>query len=148
MPSDLKFDLKYRVPTHIMFQALTVPEQITRYTQCKAEFSKEENGTFNFYDGFITGTNIQIIENSKLVQKWKFNNLPSEMDVTINIKEKKGQESQVFIIVKNIPEKDNQKSNVDVKSIESGFRRQIFEKISNYMGYPMNMEDTDSDESD
>ena len=148
MPSDLKFDIKYRVPTHILFQALTIPEQITRYTQCKAEFSKEENGAFNFYDGFITGTNTQIIENSKLVQKWKFTNLPSEMDVTVNIKEKPMQECQVFVIVKNIPEKDNLKSNVDVKSIEKGFRAQIFEKIQNYMGYPMNNDSSSSEESD
>lgn len=148
MPSDLKFDLKFRVPTRIMFQALTNPIEISKYTQCKAEFSKEENGAFNFYDGFITGTNTQIIENSKLVQKWKFSNLPSEMDVTINLKEKPGQESHIFVICKNIPEKDNMKTNVDVKNIEKGFRTQIFEKIQNYMGYPMNNDESSSDESD
>ena len=148
MPSDLKFDLKYRVPTHILFAALTIPEQITRYTQCKAEFSKEENGAFNFYDGFITGTNTKITENSQLVQKWKFNNLPSEMDVTINLKERPNQECQVFVIVKNIPEKDNQNGTVDKKNIENGFLGQIFHKISNYMGYPMNNEESSSDESD
>jgi activator of HSP90 ATPase len=130
-----------------MFNALTNPQEITRYTQCKAEFSKEENGTFVFYDGFIKGTNIQIIENSKLVQKWKFSNLPSEIDVTINLKEKPGQECHVFVIVKNIPEKDNMNSSVDLNNIEKGFRTQIFEKIQTFMGYPMN-NDSSSEESD
>lgn len=147
MPSDLKFNIKYRVPTYIMFNALTNSQEISRYTQCKAEFSKEENGTFNFYDGFIKGTNVQITENSKLVQKWKFSNLPSEVDVTINFKEKPGQECQIFVIVKNIPEKDNMNSSVDLNNIEKGFRSQIFEKIQTFMGYPMN-NDSSSEESD
>lgn len=147
MPLDLKFDLKFRVPPRIMYQALTNPSEISRYTQSKAEFIKEQGGVFNFYDGNITGTNIELIENSKLIQKWKFPNLPSEIDVTINLKEMKGQESHIFIIVKNIPEKDNLKSSVDVKNIEQGFRQQIFEKIKTFMGYPIN-NDESSDESD
>jgi activator of HSP90 ATPase len=147
MPLDLKFDIKFRVPPRIMFHALTNPMEISKYTQSKAEFSKEENGTFNFYDGSITGTNIQIIENSKLVQKWKFPNLPNEVDVTVNLNEKPGQECHVYIIVKNIPEKDNLNSSVDVKNIEKGFRQQIFEKIKNFMGYPIN-NDSSSEESD
>ena len=41
MPLDFKFDIKFRVPSRIMFQALTCPLEISKYTQSKAEFSKE-----------------------------------------------------------------------------------------------------------
>ncbi len=148
MPSELKFNIKYRVPTNIIYETLTNPMEIMKFTQCKADFVKEVNGTFNFYDGFITGSNIELVENKKLVQKWKFSNLPSSIDVTMNLKEKPGKESLIQISVKNIPERDNLNSSVDLKSIERGFRTQIFEKIQNYLGYPMNNDASSESESD
>ena len=36
---------------------------------------------------------------------------------------------------------------VDIKAIEKGFRGQIFEKIQNWLGYPMN-NDASSDSED
>ncbi len=148
MPSEVKFDIKYRVPTNIIYETLTNPIEIIKFTQCKAEFVKEVNGTFNFYEGFITGSNVELIENKKLAQKWKFSNLPTNVDVTMNFKEKPGKESLIQIIVKNIPERDILNSSVDLKSIEKGFRTQIFEKIQNYLGYPMNNDVSSDSESD
>jgi len=148
MPSDLKFNLKFRVPTHIIYETLTNPMEIMKFTQCKAEFVKEVNGTFNFYEGFITGSNVELVENIKLVQKWKFSNLPDNIDVTMNFKEKPGQECLIQITVKNIPERDNLNSFVDLKSIERGIRTQIFEKIQNWLGYPMNNDESSESEDD
>jgi len=148
MPSELKFNIKFRVPTNIIYETLTNSMEIMKFTQCKAEFTKEVNGTFNFYDGFITGSNIELVENKKLVQKWKFSNLPNSIDVTMNFREKPGQESLIQISVKNIPERDNLNSFVDLKSIERGFRTQIFEKIQNWLGYPINNDASSDSESD
>jgi len=147
MPSELKFNIKFRVPTNIIFETLTNPSEIMKFTQCKAEFLKEKDGNFNFYDGFITGSNVELVENLKLVQKWKFSNLPSSIDVTMNFKENSGKESLILIVVKNIPERDNLNAFVDLSSIERGFRTQIFEKIQNWLGYPMN-NDASSDSED
>lgn len=145
MPSELKFNIKYRVPANIIYDTLTNQIEMIKFTQCKAEFQKIENGNFVLYDGFITGTNIELVENNKLVQKWKFSNLGNSLDVTMLFKEKAGKESLIQVSVKNIPERDNSNSTVDVKSIEKGFRSQIFEKIQNYLGYPMNNDESDSD---
>ena len=120
MPSEIKFNLQFRVPSNIIYETLTNPIEIMKFTQCKAEFLKSENGTFVFYDGYITGTNIELLDNKKLVQKWKFSNLGSSLDVTTHLKEKPGNECLIQIVVKNIPERDNSNIFVDVKSIEKG----------------------------
>ena len=36
-----------------------------------AEISREAGGKFNIYDGYITGKNIKLIENKKIVQEWR-----------------------------------------------------------------------------
>ncbi|MGZ3900348.1 MAG: SRPBCC domain-containing protein [Bacteroidia bacterium] len=37
----------------------------------KAEISASEGGKFTAYDGYITGTNIEIFPHKKIIQKWR-----------------------------------------------------------------------------
>ena len=62
MPNDYKFQVIYRVPVNLMFETLTNPTEITKFTQCPAVFEKKQGGSFNLYDGTITGTNEEIID--------------------------------------------------------------------------------------
>ena len=145
MPTELKFNIKYRVPVRIIYDALTNPTEITRFTQSVAKFDKSEGGAFSFYDGFITGVNEKLEENKKIVQKWKFNNWKDQADLTLTFKEKEGDECLVSVSLKNIPERDTFNQFVDLPNLEQGFRGQIFEKISKFLGYPMK-NDVESDD--
>ncbi len=146
MPNELKFNVKYRVPARIIYETLTNPMEITKLTQCPAKFENSVNGEFNFYDGFITGVNMELEQNKKTVQKWKFNNWKDYGICTMTFKEKPGNECMIVVNFKEIPERDNFNQTVDLEVIEKGFRMQIFQKIQNFLGYPMNNdEDSDSD---
>src|SRR4051812_45686086 len=72
MPNDLKFDVVFRVPTYIMYETLTNPTELTKFTQSQAKFDKTIGGEFDLYNGYITGTNEELSENKKIVQKCKF----------------------------------------------------------------------------
>jgi len=132
MPNELKFNVRFRVPVRIIFEALTNPEQITRFTQCVAKFENSKSGEFNFYDGFITGINEELNENKKIVQKWKFNNWNNYGVLTMTFKEKEGNESLIVVHLKDIPERDIYNQTVDLQIIEKGFHTQIFQKISQF----------------
>lgn len=145
MVNELKFNIKYRVPVKIIYEALTNPIEISRFTQVPAKFDKSEGGAFNIYDGYITGTNVKLEENKKIVQKWKFNNWKDYADLTLTFKEKEGNESLIMFNLQNIPERDSFGTFVDLPVLEKGFRAQIFQKINDFLGYPLN---NDQDESD
>lgn len=146
MPVELKFNVKYRVPPRIIYEALTDPSIISKYTQSTATFDKSQGGAFSFYDGFITGVNEEIIENKKIVQKYKFSSWTENCDLTMTIKEKAGDECLIVVHLKNVPERDANKQTVDLKTLEAGFRSQIFQKISNFLGYPQNNDKSDSED--
>jgi activator of HSP90 ATPase len=146
MPYDLKFNVMYRVPVYLMFETLTNPAEITKFTQAPAKFEKE--GDFNIYDGYITGTNVEIIENKKIVQKWKFNNWKDASELIWTFKEVNGNECQINVHFKNVPERDSFNNIVDLKEIEIGFRNSIFKKISDWLGYPQNKDKNDSSDDD
>ena len=128
-----------------MYRTLTDPFEITKFTQSVAKFDNRQGGEFNFYDGFITGVNEEMVENKKIVQKWKFNNWKEPGDLTLTFKEKPGNECLIVVHLKNIPERDLYNQTVDLPILEKGFRSQIFQKISEWLGYPMN-NDEESDE--
>jgi activator of HSP90 ATPase len=145
MPNELRFNIKYRVPVRIIYETLTNPIEITKFTQSPCKFDNSKGGEFVLYDGFITGFNEELDLNKKIVQKWKFNNWKDFADLTLNFKERDGNESLIMVYLKQIPERDNSGQTVDLPILEKGFRTQIFEKISNWLGYPLN-NDKDSDE--
>ena len=148
MPNDYKFQVIYRVPVKLMFETLTNPSEITKFTQCPAKFDKNQGGTFNFYDGTITGTNEEIVENKKIVQNWKFSSWKESCNITWNFKEKDGNECLITLNLKNIPERDSYNNIVDLKELEKGFRSSIFKKISDWLGYPQNLDKKDEYDED
>lgn len=149
MPNELKFNIKYRVPVKIIYHTLTDPIEITKLTQCVAKFEKNVGGTFDLYNGFITGVNQELVENKKIVQKWKFNNWKDFGEITLTFKEKEGNECLIAVYLKNIPERDIYNQIIDLNILENGFRSQIFQKINDWLGYPINNDkDESSDEED
>ena len=148
MPNELRFIVKYRVPVKIIYSALTTENEITKFTQTKAVFENTIGGNFNIYDGFITGTNEELNENKKIVQKWKFNNWKDYSDLTLTFKDAPGSESVINVCLKNVPERDKFGTIVDLKILENGFRAQIFKKISDFLGYPQNNDKSDSEDDE
>jgi activator of HSP90 ATPase len=146
MPSELKFNIRYRVPVRIIYETLTNPSELTKFTHSLAKFDKTPGTEFILYDGFISGVNETLEENKKIVQKWKFNNWKDYADLTMTFKEKEGNECVIIVHLKNIPERDSYNQFVDLPNLEKGFKSQIFEKISQWLGYPMNKDQDESDD--
>jgi activator of HSP90 ATPase len=146
MPTELRMNIKYRVPVRIIYDTLTNIDELIKFTQSPTKFDKSSGGIFSLYDGFITGTNEKLEENKKIVQKWKFNNWKDFADLTLTFKEKDGNECLIQLLLQNIPERDSFNQTVDLPNLEQGFKSQIFEKISKWLGYPMNNDQDDSDE--
>jgi activator of HSP90 ATPase len=131
-----------------MYETLTNPTEITKFTQGTAKFEKSVGGSFDIYNGYITGTNEELVENKKIVQKWKFSNWKDACEAITTFKERPGNECYIQVHFKGIPERDTSGNIVDLKELEKGFRSSIFEKIRDWLGYPINNdkeEDSDSD---
>lgn len=88
-----------------VFSALTNPFTIELWTGYKAVMDDKAGTEFSLWDGNITGNNIEVIENEKLVQEWYFGDQKEQSVVTIKLfKDKKG--TQVELRHTNIPDDD------------------------------------------
>ncbi|MFC2152262.1 SRPBCC domain-containing protein [Bacteroidota bacterium] len=88
-----------------VFTALTNPFTIELWSGYPAIMDSNINTVFSLWDGDITGMNLEIIENKKIVQEWFFGEQTEKSIVTMNLFEnKKG--TQVELIHTNIPDDD------------------------------------------
>lgn len=88
-----------------VFAALTNAFTIELWTGYKAIMNDQPGTEFSLWDGDITGRNLEVIKDKKLVQEWYFGDQEDKSVVTIKLFEnKKG--TQVELIHTNIPDED------------------------------------------
>ena len=88
-----------------VFYALTNPFTIELWSGYPATMNTEEGTEFSLWEGDITGKNLEIITNKKIVQEWYFGDQLEKSIATIKIFEnKKG--TQLEVIHENIPDED------------------------------------------
>ncbi|MBU8893088.1 MAG: SRPBCC domain-containing protein [Bacteroidales bacterium] len=88
-----------------VYASLTNPFTIELWSGYPAVMDENSGTEFSLWEGDITGKNIDIIKNKKIVQEWYFGEQPEQSIVTINLFEnKKG--TQVELNHKNIPDED------------------------------------------
>ena len=69
---DYKAYFQIKAEAQDVFTALTNPFTIELWSGEKAVMTTKVGEEFSLWDGDITGKNIEIIENEKLVQQWYF----------------------------------------------------------------------------
>ena len=97
-----------------VFSAITNPFTIELWSGYPASMSPEENSDFAIFGGDITGKNLQVIKNRKLVQEWDFGEQEASSVVTIELI-KNPQGTKVLLEHTNVPDKD-------AEEMEQGWR--------------------------
>jgi activator of HSP90 ATPase len=107
-----------------VFNALTNPLAIELWSGYPAVMSTREGEEFSLWDGDITGLNLEMVPNKKIVQEWFFGEQKDKSIVTILLKEK-GKQTLIELHHSNIP--DN-----DFNDIEQGWKEYYWTPVKKY----------------
>ncbi|ETZ22214.1 SRPBCC domain-containing protein [Pedobacter sp. V48] len=92
-------------PPEEVYWALTKAQSIQLWTGAEVEFTEEPGTEFSFWEGDITGKNVEFEYGKKVVQQWYFGEDNQPSIVTIKLHEDKKGTSLEFVQT-NIPEED------------------------------------------
>nr|WP_068887107.1 SRPBCC domain-containing protein [Pedobacter panaciterrae] len=92
-------------PPEEVYLALTKAQSIQLWTGAEVEFTEEPGAEFSFWDGDITGKNIEFEYGKRIVQQWYFGEDNEPSIVTIKLHEDKKGTSLEFVQT-NIPDED------------------------------------------
>jgi uncharacterized protein YndB with AHSA1/START domain len=63
---------------HRVYEALMDSSQHAAFTNSEAEISREAGGAYMAYGGYISGINLELIPDRKIVQSWRAMDWPEE----------------------------------------------------------------------
>ena len=64
-------ELTFAAEPAAVYKALTDSEEFAKFTDATAVISHHDGGAFSCFDGAITGRNVELIENTRVVQAWR-----------------------------------------------------------------------------
>jgi len=114
-------------PPEEVYWALTKAQSIKLWTGAEAEFTEEADTEFSFWDGDISGKNLELEYGKKLVQQWYFGEENEPSIVTIKLHaDKKG--TSLEFVQTNIPEADYDEFTAGINEYYLGGLADFFEE--------------------
>jgi activator of HSP90 ATPase len=107
-----------------IYSALTNPYTIEIWSGYPAVMSEEPGSEFSFWEGDISGRNIEFIKNKKVVQEWYFGDQEEKSIATVMISQERDN-SLVTVEHTNIPDDD-------FNDIAEGWREYIIGAIIDF----------------
>ena len=88
----VKQTITFKANPHKVYEALMDSRKHAKFTGSKASISRKVGGKFSVFDGYSEGTNIELIQDQKIVQTWHASDWPEGhySKVTFSLKEING----------------------------------------------------------
>ena len=74
---DIKQGLMIKASPHDIYEALMDSKKHAAFTGAGAKISREVGGVFTAHDGYIEGTNLELVKDKKIVQRWRGSDWPA-----------------------------------------------------------------------
>ena len=66
----------FKATPHAVYEMLMDSAEHARFSGAEASISRELGGAFTAYDGALSGTNIELVQDAKIVQSWRAGDWP------------------------------------------------------------------------
>ena len=108
MSKMIKQSVTFNATPHEVYEALMDSKKHSKFTGKKARISRKVGGKFTAYDGYIDGINLKLVEDKKIVQSWRGDEMDWPQDhfstVTFEFKKVK-QGTRLSFTHKDVPDK-------------------------------------------
>ena len=102
----IKQEIIIHAKPHYVYEAILSPAKHSKITDAAATNTKKVGGKFTAYDGYIFGTNEELVPDKKIVQKWTTTDFPDNTftEVTFEFKEEGMSKTKLIFTQKNVPD--------------------------------------------
>ena len=76
MSKPIKQTVKFKSKPRAIYDLLVEAKKHSAFTEHKASNQKKAGGKFSFYDGYITGLNVELVPEKRIVQAWRGADFP------------------------------------------------------------------------
>ncbi len=110
-----------------VFDALLDAQQFGKFTNAPAEIDRSAGGAFSCFGGMITGRNIELVPDQRIVQAWRAGTWPQGVYSVVRFElQRQGNDTKLFFDHAGFPA-DNR------DHLESGWHKMYWEPLKAYL---------------
>jgi activator of HSP90 ATPase len=116
-----------------VYEALLDAQQFSAFTGAPAQISQEAGGAFSCFGGMITGRNIELIPNERIVQAWRVKVWPAGVYSIVSFElQPKGSGTRLTMTHDAFP--DGMRAHLNGEMADGGWHRQYWKPLQKYLG--------------
>lgn len=124
----IKQTITFSVSPDRVYKALTSAKEFSKVTSAAAEMDEDEGGMFSCFGGQITGRNIELIPNERIVQAWRASPWPDGVYSIVKFEiSEQGTSTKVDLEHNGYPDGGE-------GHLEGGWHKMYWEPLSAYLG--------------
>src|SRR6266481_3578834 len=128
MANAIQREIVFKASPKRVYDALLDSRQFSEFTGgAPAEISRDPGGAFSCFGGMITGRNVELIPNQRIVQAWRVGNWPEGVYSIVQFALKaQGSESKLSLLHVGFPEGSEE-------HLASGWSKMYWEPLKKYL---------------
>ena len=134
MPGPIHQEIVFKASTKRVYDALLDSKQFSEFTGgAPAEISRDVGGAFSCFGGVITGRNVELRPNSRIVQAWRVGNWPDGVYSIVRFElREQGAETRLVMDHAGFPEE--LRAHLNGEHPDGGWHRQYWDPLKKYLG--------------
>ena len=134
MSTPIHKEVDFKASPKRVYEALLDEKQFSAFSGGhSAEIQREVGGSFSCFGGMITGRNIELIPNRRIVQAWRVKMWP-EGEYSIVLIELQAQGSGTRLTMEHKGFPDAMRAHLNGEMPDGGWNRQYWEPLQKYLG--------------
>ena len=110
-----------------VYDALLDSKQFSEFTGAPAEISRDPGGSLSCFGGMITGRNVELVPNQRIVQAWRVGNWPEGVYSIVRFELKaQGSDATLTLHHAGFPEGNRE-------HLESGWHKMYWEPLKKHL---------------
>jgi activator of HSP90 ATPase len=132
MSNPIRQEIEFKTNPQRVYDALLDTKQFSAFTGAPAQIDRQAGGAFSCFGGIITGRNIELVPNKRIVQAWRVKLWPEGLYSIVSFElQPDGPKTRVVLTHDGFP--PDMREHLNGEGPEGGWHRQYWEPLRKYL---------------
>jgi uncharacterized protein YndB with AHSA1/START domain len=133
MPNAIRHEIDFNTSAQRVYEALIDARQFSTFTGAPAEIDGRAGGAFSCFGGIISGRNVELVPNKRIVQAWRVKIWPEGVYSIVAFELTPNGSSHTRLVMTHDGFPDAMRAHLNGEEKDGGWHRQYWEPLKKYL---------------
>jgi uncharacterized protein YndB with AHSA1/START domain len=132
MSNSIRQEVTIKASPNRVYDALLDSKSFSEFTGAPAEIDPRSGGAFSCFGGIITGRNVELLPNRRIVQAWRAAMWPDGVYSIVKF-ELRPEGSETRLVMDHVGFPEEMRAHLNGERADGGWHRQYWEPLKRYL---------------